>query len=376
MATTEPADFEEWKSLFERWQQDIGFDTDLLGDFEFTAKYDEPESPVIQFGNYKGQPKWKHADELPTQDMRDMLLKQLVIQGDTEFASVEQQRELLATAPSDYDLKSGVRYLAEEMRHGWQLSHLLIEHYGGPGKKEAARMFERNADDGDRILDAFNEKIDNWLEFFMFRNYIDRDGKYQLMMQSHSGFQPLAQAMRPMLIEEAFHYGSGHTGMRRVLAANKVPVELFQKYTNKWISLAHDLFGGDADRTFSAAAYEASLKSRFDELENPEEADLTNINDYNRHLYREEVVGITEELNSILRNRTDQEARLTVPDIRFNRRIGRHADEHWSVTGERLTEEEWAEHAQEVLPTEEDHKRLHEILDADTSWIIPKGPLF
>ncbi len=50
--------------------------------------------------------------------------------------------------------------------------------------------------DKPRILGAFNAPVDNWLDFFMFTMFTDRDGKYQLLALAESGFDPLARAPR------------------------------------------------------------------------------------------------------------------------------------------------------------------------------------
>ena len=47
--------------------------------------------------------------QVPHQSMRDALVTMITVQGDTEFASVEQQRHLLATAPTDYDRYAAAR---------------------------------------------------------------------------------------------------------------------------------------------------------------------------------------------------------------------------------------------------------------------------
>ena len=73
-------------------------------------------------------------------------MRLIAIQGDTEFASVELQRKLLDSAPTERDLRSIVRINAEEMRHGWQMSYLLVRYFGDEGKAEARNLLERRAD--------------------------------------------------------------------------------------------------------------------------------------------------------------------------------------------------------------------------------------
>src|SRR5277367_6578986 len=60
------------------------------------------EGRTIPFGAHKGEPAWQ---EVPG-EYRAMLRRLVTVQGDTEPASVEQQRHLGATAPSLYDLRN------------------------------------------------------------------------------------------------------------------------------------------------------------------------------------------------------------------------------------------------------------------------------
>ena len=177
--------------------------------------------------------------------MRDALVSMITVQGDTEFASVEQQRHLLATAPTDYDRYAAARIMAEEQRHGWQMAYLLMTYFGQQGRREAQKLLERNAQDGDRLLGAFNRPMPHWLDFFCYTMFVDRDGKFQLGMLSTSAFKPLAASMGPMLKEESFHLGTGSNGLRRIIKAGVIPLDMLQRYINKWVSTAHDLFGVD-----------------------------------------------------------------------------------------------------------------------------------
>ncbi|MBI4394002.1 MAG: phenylacetate-CoA oxygenase subunit PaaI [Euryarchaeota archaeon] len=362
------ATFDDWVSYFHDWQADIGFDTALLGDFKLETKFADLESEKIEFGDYKGNAKWTSTLQIPQQQIRDALLNLIVFQADTEFASVEQQRHLLKTAPSDYDLKSAVRIMGEEMRHGWQMCYLLMNHFGETGKIEAAKQLERRAYKNERLLGSFNEPVNHWLDFFVYTQFVDRDGKYQLKMLSRSGFAPLAQSMGPMLKEEAFHLGTGNQGITRVVKAGKIPTPLLQKYLNKWVPTAFDLFG--TDNSGSAHwAYVWGIKGRYNETEAAEEAKKDELNDTARRLYRQEIVELMEKINALVK---PGERRLSIPDIKFHRKIGRHKTETWSVTGERLSEKEYEQHLMEVLPSDEDERKLAEIFKSD-DWIAPKG---
>ena len=114
--------FDDWMDLFKSWQKDIGLDVGELGDYQWDVKFGELENAEIEFGAYAGQPKWENLIEIPDQRIRDALLSLIRVQGDTEFASTEQQRYLFDTAPSDFDRQSLARIICEETRHGWQMA--------------------------------------------------------------------------------------------------------------------------------------------------------------------------------------------------------------------------------------------------------------
>src|SRR4051794_11740417 len=129
--------FDDWTALFKAWREDIGYDPSLLGDYQFEAKFGDLSEREIEFGAFAGEPKWERLLDVPDQRIRDALLNYVIYQGDTEFASVEQQRDLIDSAPSEYDLRSIARIMREEMRHGWQMSYLLVNYFGTSGKLEA-----------------------------------------------------------------------------------------------------------------------------------------------------------------------------------------------------------------------------------------------
>lgn len=365
--------FARWVDAFQDWQDSIGFPTHLLGDYEFTTRFGEMERDEIEYGTWKGRPKFESPDEIPEERVRDLLLKLIVVQGDTEFASVEQQRRLLDDPPTHYDKMSALRVMAEEQRHGWQMCALLIDHFGEAGEKEAEQELTRSADEGSRILGSFNEPVDNWLDFFTFTQFIDRDGKYQLTMLSTSGFAPLARSMGPMLVEESFHLGTGMNGLKRVVQAGEVPIPVLQRNFNKWIPTAYDLFGKDGS-DFAHYAYHYGLKGRYDEPGRDDEPDTRKLNSMARQHFHDEITRQVALLNKAIPSDAagaDDNGHLYVPDMKFRRDIGEHADQCYSVHGEPLSDAEYEEHLQEVLPTEEDEELLEELFK-EGDWIAPK----
>jgi benzoyl-CoA 2,3-dioxygenase component B len=368
-STQKVSTFGDWRGLFDEWRKEIGVNHDQIANFHFDTLYGAIETNEIQFGHYKGRNKWENLRQMPTQNMRDALLNMIVYQGDTEFASVEQQRNLFISAPSDYDRSALTRVMIEEMRHGWQMCALLIEHFGQTGKVEAQKMLERRAFENKRLLGSFNEEVDNWLDFFAYTDFVDRDGKFQLQMLKYSAFAPLGRSMSYMLREEAFHMGTGNTGLQRIAEAGIVPGWLLQKYLNKWISSAYDLFG--TDHSSSAHwAYVWGIKGRYDEPKNETPADLDDLNDYNRSLYRDECAQLVKRISS---SQKPGNTELYCPDIKFNRNIGKWAGQKFHAhTGQPLDDKEYARHLEEVLPSPDDKKVLLDIIRNEKQWIAPK----
>jgi benzoyl-CoA 2,3-dioxygenase component B len=349
--------FEAWINDFSEWQTRIGFDPSWLGDYRFDIKFDwDTAGNQIEFGDFEGMPKWERRMQIPQQNIRDAIISMISVQGDTEFASVEQQHHLLDTAPTEYDKKSALRIMCEEQRHGWQMAYVLCTYFGEQGVREASKLLERNAQEGTRILGSFNAPIDHWLDFFCFTHFIDRDGKYQLKMLSTSSFKPLAASMGPMLKEESFHLGTGANGLRRIVKQGVIPCAFLQKYLNKWISTGLDLFGTD-DSTSAQWAYVYGVKGRYDERESDSNADREHLNEASRELYFQE---LREEMRRISSARKEGEPELFIPSDKFNRGIGMYSDGKYTITGENFvgTEEEYDAYLISVLPTQEDEDKL------------------
>src|SRR5262245_37231499 len=169
----------------------------------------------IPCGDLTGQSAWQQVPG----EHRGALRRIIVTQGDTEPASVEQQRLLGKTAPSLYDLRNLFQVNVEEGRHLWAMVYLLHSYFGRDGREEAEALLDRCSGDSNkpRILGAFNEPVEDWLSFYMFTMFTDRDGKSQLMALSESGFDPLSRTCHFMLTEEAHHMFVGHTGVGRVI---------------------------------------------------------------------------------------------------------------------------------------------------------------
>ena len=242
------------------------------------------ENRKIPFGRHYGEPVWQ---DIPG-EYRAMLRRLVVIQGDTEPASVEQQRHSGKTAPSLYDMRNVFQVNVEEGRHLWAMVYILQKYFGRDGREEAAELLQRRSGDADkpRMLGAFNEATPDWLSFHMFTFFTDRDGKMQLESLAQSGFDPLSRTCRFMLTEEAHHMFVGETGVGRTVqrtceamkaAGIEDPSDIgkvrdlgvidlptIQKKLNLHYTLSLDLFGSEVS-TNAANTFTAGLKGRFQE---------------------------------------------------------------------------------------------------------------
>jgi benzoyl-CoA 2,3-dioxygenase component B len=369
----------------------------------------EPDRRVA-FGEHLGDAAWQ---EVPG-EYRAELRRLLVVQGDTEPASVEQQRHLCNTAPSLYDLRNLFQVNVEEGRHLWAMVYLLHRYFGRDGRDEADELLERHSGDPDRprILGAFNEQTPDWLSFFFFTYFTDRDGKFQLAALRESAFDPLSRTCDFMLKEEAYHMFVGATGVGRVVQRTVelmkehdtedirpfggVDVATLQRYLNFHCSVSLDLFGAETS-TNAANYYAAGLKGRFQEERRPDDHHL---HDTTRLVPTVLDTGIGERrassltaLNETLRddyladchkglerwNRSLAEVGLALrlPHLGFNRSVGAFAGHRISPDGRLLTESEWEEFSKSWLPTDRDRIFVVSLMQSVyepgrmASWIAP-----
>jgi benzoyl-CoA 2,3-dioxygenase component B len=354
---------------------------------------------TIAFGEHKGEPAWQQVPG----EYRAELQRLIVIQGDTEPASVEQQRNLGATAPSVYDLRNLFQVNVEEGRHLWAMVYLLHAYFGREGREEAEQLLHRNSgsDEAPRILGAFNEETPDWLSFFMFTYFTDRDGKYQLGTLKESAFDPLSRTCEFMLKEEAHHMMVGTTGIDRVVertaqlmatrdtddvadvaAHGAIPLPIIQKYLNFHYSVSLDLFGGETS-TNVANYYTAGLKGRWMEERRKDDHKLTDdaimvdaLKD--GQLAQNEVAALTglNRWNKILAE-AGLPHRLYLPHVAFNRKVGAFAAIQASPDGEILDDQQWAGQQHNWLPADTDKtfvrslmKPVHE-RGKIAAWIAP-----
>jgi benzoyl-CoA 2,3-dioxygenase component B len=431
---------EEWQPNFLQWWMDMGpegfqqdkiylrtaisvekggwahFDYVKMPDYRWGIFLAPPDPErTIGFGDHIGEQSW---DEVPG-EWRKELRRIIVTQGDTEPASVEQQRLLGQTAPSLYDLRNLFQVNVEEGRHLWAMVYLLHQYFGRDGREEAEDMLVRRSGNPDspRILTAFNKPIDDWLAFFCFTMFTDRDGKYQLAALAESGFDPLARTTQFMLTEEAHHLFVGETGVGRIVqrtadlmktapdgdvrAVGGIPLDIIQKYINEWYSASLDLFGGE-DSSNAASYFAAGLKGRFNESNNTKYPDHVALEgsyeietrEADGRLSRQEIP-LRRAMNLVLRdsyvedcqralarwNKTLEQAghseRLALPSERFNRLVGVYAGMSFDPSGRLLAEGEFMRRRIEFLPVDEDYTYVQSLMapvyepGKMANWIAP-----
>jgi len=353
------------------------------------------ENRKIAFGEHKGEDVWQ---EIPG-EYRAMLRRLVVIQGDTEPASVEQQRFLGATAPSLYDMRNLFQVNVEEGRHLWAMVYLLQKYFGRDGREEAGELLNRRSGDEDkpRMLGAFNEETPDWLSFFMFTFFTDRDGKMQLESLAQSGFDPLSRTCRFMLTEEAHHMFVGETGVgrtvqrtceamreagiedpydiERIRALGVIDLPTIQKKANLHFSLSLDLFGSEVS-TNAANAFNAGLKGRFQEeridddhrlvndtypvlklvdgeIKMVDEPALSALNMRLRDDYVRDCQGGINRWNRLI-TKAGIDFEIKLPNVAFHRHIGEFRNVHTDPDGKLLSDAEWGARRDEFLPNAED----------------------
>jgi len=416
---------EEWQPNYIAWWKDMGpagfqekdvwLRTAISVDADGWANFDYVQMPdyrwgifladpmpnrTIGFGDNIGAPIW---DVVPGEH-RNTLRRLIVTQGDTEPASVEQQRLLGLTAPSLYDLRNLFQVNVEEGRHLWAMVYLLHSYFGRDGREEAEELLQRRSGNPDkpRILGAFNAPIDNWLDFFMFTMFTDRDGKYQLLALAESGFDPLSRTTRFMLTEEAHHMFVGESGVERVVARTAelmkldpngdaraqggIPLEMIQKHLNLWYTLSLDLFGSEVSSN-AASYFAAGLKGRAKESSYEDHKALDGT--YRMSLMKdgavvEDDVPLRNAMNEVLRDEyaddcqrgvdrwnkrlaeTDIAFRFALPSKRFHRHIGLYANMPFSPDGRLLSQTEYEKLKDKWIPSEADRDYVRSLMQPVT----------
>lgn len=415
---------EKWQPAYLQWWQDVGpegyqasdvylrtavstepggwahFGHVKMPDYRWGIFLGAPEKDrVIPGGDHAGAPVWQ---EVPG-EYRNILRRIIVTQADTEPASVEQQRWLGKTAPSLFDMRNLFQVNVEEGRHLWAMVYLLHAYFGKDGRDEADDLLARRSGDADkpRILDAFNQPCPDWLTFFCFTMFTDRDGKYQLGSLAESAFDPLSRTCRFMLTEEAHHLSVGELGLERIMRrsvqlekqsgdARKgggIDLATIQKWINYWYCYSLDLFGSEISSN-AAEFFAAGIKGRWAEAKDYTEHSALNqfhtmaivkdgrlaeqdvplrnaMNEVLRQSYMKDCERVMKRWNAALEDEGSS-FRLALPSSRFFRRQGIYADAHFSPAGELISAAEFQRHLADWLPTDEDRAYVQSLMQPVT----------
>ena len=427
---------ESWQPNFISWWKDMGPEgyqekniylrTAISVDTDGWAVFDHVKMPdyrwgifladaekdrTVGFGDDFGKPAWQTVPG----EHRNALRRLIVTQGDTEPASVEQQRLLANTAPSLYDMRNLFQVNVEEGRHLWAMVYLLHSYFGSDGREEAEELLQRRSGNLDkpRILTTFNEPISDWLSFFMFTTFTDRDGKYQLKSLAESAFDPLSRTCRFMLTEEAHHMFVGQTSVRRVIKRTcelmkehntsdvtkygGINLDVLQKYTNFWYAASLDLFGNEVSSN-AANYFAAGVKGRADERRYDDHVAKEGI--YNMDVLagggiKSEEIPLRNAMNEILRddyirdcngvltkwNAETKEMgvdfQFTLPSRRFHRKVGQWAEATFNPKGDLISQADWDKQHDQWLPSVAERAHVQSLMKQViepgkmANWIAP-----
>ncbi len=273
----------DYDFLLDNWEKHFPNDPR----FELCAYRQLGMCTEIECGEWQGKPKYNQASQMVPEQAHH-LLGAIRAQASTEFGSIQQHRLTLARAQDEEEQFWILRMMAEELRHGYQMLHLLAEDdWSSVSKDSSSDMIEEilSMTTGSHVLGAFNIDFDSFVDNVVFCALIDRVGKYQLTMQRQSAYQPMAESMPQMLREEAFHLAAGVVPLRRwaTSAARDegfFTMDMLQRAINKWMPRGLEMFG---DERGGGTNVRFGLKP----MKNAEA----------QRLYREEVEKVVRDLN-------------------------------------------------------------------------------
>jgi benzoyl-CoA 2,3-dioxygenase component B len=355
--------FPEYPELSKRWEQYFPKDDE----FCLCARIEKGMPVEIQVGDRKGQPKAVAPKELD-KEAAEQLLMIIRAQASTEFGSIQQHHGTFARANDEQDQTWVLRVMAEELRHGYQMIHLLTSaDWSSVTDTKPRDMVEEilSMQTGSHVLAAFNLEYDSFGDSIVFAAFIDRVGKYQLTMQKVNAYAPMAASMPPMLREEAFHLAAGVIPMRRWMEAAArdrnaaMDVPTIQKMVAKWYARGLEMFGDERGG-------QTNVKLGLKDMANREAQDMyvdevtKMLDDLNIRFVRARLVHLSREDADVTYGRIkageaalgiSRDDLLRLPDRRFFRRRGEPAFQMVGFDGEQFKDvEEYIAHVLQHLP--------------------------
>ena len=256
---------------------------------------------------------WK-AEELDDNRFQTAL-KIIRAQASTELGSIQQHRMVYERLDSgslaglDKEIVEGIhrtqpggqtlesisfskkRVCVEELRHHYQMAGVLTldEGWDEPrwGRHWATEIMEElfSMKPGEHVLDAFNIEFKSLLDTSTFLALIDRVGKYQLEMQHHFLYGPMALSMPYMRwLEESYHLAAGEKLLKAIavsaiLDGGNYGIDEVQRTVNMWYPRGLEMFGSELGG--------AAVKGLFKTLGNDEA----------QRIYIDEVAGKVRDIN-------------------------------------------------------------------------------
>jgi 1,2-phenylacetyl-CoA epoxidase catalytic subunit len=362
--------FPDYGLLPESWQTYFPNDPE----FCLCAKMEIGMGDTIEVGDKKGERRMTKPSEMGEEPARH-LLAIIRAQASTEFGSIQQHEGTLARAQDDEDRFWVLRVMAEELRHGHQMFHLLVsQDWSGVSGQKAEEMVEEilSMQTGSHVLDAFNLEYDSFVDNVVFAAVIDRVGKYQLSMQKVCAYKPFAQSMPPMLREEAFHLAAGVIPLRRWVQRAAEGNELIstraiQRSFNKWLPRGLEMFGHEKGG-------DSNIRFGFKNMKNAEAQSLyyeevrKMIADLNQRYLRARLPNLSPEEAERIADRLmkdggrhegiDHEDLIRIPHPSFYRRKGEPAFTMVGTRGESYTDvDSYLRHLKQILPEPYLHSR-------------------
>ena len=220
------------------------------------------------------------ADRMPDAQFMTAL-KIIRAQASTELGSIQQHRMVYEqldggsltgfdkeivegihrTDPTGHQIDaisfSKKRVCVEELRHHMQMAGVLTldetfdklrwgRHWATETMEELFAMKP-----GEHVLDAFNIEFKSLMDSATFLSFIDRVGKFQLEMQHHFLYGPMAVSMPWMrFLEESYHLAAGETLMKAIAVAGILDggnfgLEDLQQTLNMWCPRGLEMFGSE-----------------------------------------------------------------------------------------------------------------------------------
>ncbi len=214
-------------------------------------------------------------------DVRFQLALRIIkAQASTELGSIQQHRMVYSRLDRggftgmDGELVEGIhrtdgdshsiesisfaakRVCVEELRHHYQMAGVLTldpTWDQRDGHRFASETLEElfATRPGEHVLDAFNIEFRSLLDTATFLALIDRVGKYQLEMQHHFLYAPMALSMPFMRwMEESYHLAAGERLMKAIAVAaiqdgGNFGMGELQRTVNMWFPRGLEMFGSE-----------------------------------------------------------------------------------------------------------------------------------